>query len=412
VNRRERAEALLLAHCEAAAQHTPPALRAAQDAGCAVFAAQGLPGVQLEEWRYSSTAPIADFALSALADSDSAAPGASAPIPNSICEVPAAFRDMARPLAASAPALLGALVDVKEHPFAALNAALLQDGLHLRIPAGRELAEPLRLLLPAARGLSNPRIVIEAEPGSRAVVVQEHPAPGAAEHFCNAVTEVQLGAGAAMHYVLLQRGNGLLVCNLAVRQERDSHFASHTLTLGGPFVRNDLSLSLAGSGASCEMNGLCIAFGGLLDNHTAVDHAMPQCTSRQLYKGVLGGSARGVFRGRVRVRPGAQQSDAQQSNPNLLLADSAEMDSKPQLEIHADDVKCSHGASMGRLDDEALFYLQSRGLGANAARAMLVRGFAGEMLDALPASLGPILPNFSAQLRECIESALAAEAAQ
>lgn len=409
MNRRERAEALLLARCEEAAQNAPPALRALQDAGRAAFAAHGLPGASLEEWRYSSTAPIADFALSALGDSGSAS---AAPADSSaICEAPAALGAMARPLADSAPALLGALVDVKEHPFAALNAALLRDGLHLRIPANRELAEPLHLRLPAA-GLSNPRIVIEAEPGSRAVVVQEHPADGAAEHFCNAVIEVQLGAGAAMHYVLLQQGDGLLVCNLAVRQERDSHFASHTLTLGGPFVRNDLSLLLAGSGAACEMNGLCIAFGGLLDNHTAVDHALPQCTSRQLYKGVLGGSARGVFRGCVRVRPGAQQSHAQQSNPNLLLSDSAEMDSKPQLEIHADDVKCSHGATMGRLDDEALFYLQSRGLGAAAARAMLVRGFAGEMLDALPAALGPIIPQFSAQLRECIESALTAEAIQ
>lgn len=408
MNRRERAEALLLARCEEAAQHAPPALRALQDAGRTAFAAQGLPGANLEEWRYSSTAPIADFALSALGDSGSAAPADSAA---AICEDSAALRDMARPLAHSAPALLGALVDVKEHPFAALNAALLQDGLHLRIPAGRELAEPLHLRLPAS-GLSNPRIVIEAEPGSRAVVVQEHSAAGAAEHFCNAVTEVQIGAGAALHYVLLQRGDGLLVCNLAVRQERDSHFASHTLTLGGPFVRNDLSLLLAGSGAACEMNGLCIAFGGLLDNHTAVDHALPQCNSRQLYKSVLGGSARGVFRGRVRVRPGAQQSNAQQSNPNLLLADSAEMDSKPQLEIHADDVKCSHGATMGRLDDEALFYLQSRGLGADAARAVLVRGFAAEMLDALPAALGPVIPQFSAQLRERIESALAAEAMQ
>lgn len=407
MNRRERAEALLLARCEAAARRAPPALRALQDAGRAAFAAQGLPGANLEEWRYSSTAPIADFALSALGDSASAAP-----VSNSVCEVTAAFRDLAQPLATSAPALLGALVDVKEHPFAALNAALLQDGLHVRIPAGQELAEPLHLRLPVAEGLSNPRIVIEAEPGSRAVVVQEHPAAAAAQHFCNAVTEVQLGAGAAMHYVLLQRGEGLLVCNLAVRQESDSHFASHTLTVGGPFVRNDLSLLLAGSGASCEMNGLSIAFGGLLDNHTAVDHALPQCSSRQLYKGVLGDSARSVFRGCVRVRPGAQHSDAQQSNPNLLLSDSAEMDSKPQLEIHADDVKCSHGATMGRLDDEALFYMQSRGLGADAARAMLVRGFAGEMLDALPGELGPIIPQFSAQLRERIEFALAAEAAR
>jgi Fe-S cluster assembly protein SufD len=155
---------------------------------------------------------------------------------------------------------------------------------------------------------------------------------------------------------------------------------------------------LAEEGASCRLDGL---FAGeaeqLLDHHTLIDHAMPHGTSRQLYKGILGGAARGVFRGRVIVRPGAQKTDAEQSNPNLLLSAGAEVDSKPQLEIHADDVQCRHGSSIGRLDEDALFYLRARGLDEAAARDLLMRGFAAEVLDALPVpALGTALASLLA----------------
>jgi Fe-S cluster assembly protein SufD len=170
-----------------------------------------------------------------------------------------------------------------------------------------------------------------------------------------------------------------------VTQERDSRLSAHTFCLGGALVRNDASVLLAGEGAECRLDGLFVAGGRqLVDNHTLVDHAVPRCTSRETYKGILGGEARGIFRGRIVVRPDAQKTSAQQSNPNLLIGAGAEVDSKPQLEIHADDVKCSHGASVGQIDPEAFFYLRSRGLSAETARDLLTRAFAQEILRALP----------------------------
>jgi Fe-S cluster assembly protein SufD len=200
----------------------------------------------------------------------------------------------------------------------------------------------------------------------------------------NAVSEVRVAEGAALELVLLQRESQetFHVGNVQARLERDARFASRALTLGGAFVRNDLGALLAAPDAACELDGLFHGAGTrLVDNHTLVDHASPSATSRELYKGVLGGRSRGVFRGRVVVRPDAQKSDARQASANLILSNAAEVDTKPQLEIWADDVRCSHGATIGRLDPEALFYLRSRGLGEAAARDLLTRGFAAEVLQ-------------------------------
>ena len=167
--------------------------------------------------------------------------------------------------------------------------------------------------------------------------------------------------------------------------ERDSRFTAHTLSLGGALVRNDLGVQLAEEGAECDLFGLFVGAGDqVLDNHTLVDHAVPHCTSRELYKGVLGGASRGVFRGRVIVRPDAQKTNAEQVSANLLLGDRAEVDTRPQLEIHADDVKCSHGSSIGQLDEDALFYLRARGLDEERARDLLCRAFGVELLENLP----------------------------
>jgi Fe-S cluster assembly protein SufD len=218
-------------------------------------------------------------------------------------------------------------------------------------------------------------------------VVQDHVSLGAAPAFTNAVTELHVGPGAQLEYVLLQReGDAAFhVSSCAALLERDARLATHAVTLGGRLVRNDLCVTLAGEGAEAVLNGLFLGSGErLVDNHSLVDHAVPRGTSRQLYKGVLADRSRGVFRGRVLVRPGAQHTDARQSNPNLLLSEGAEIDSKPQLEIFADDVKCSHGSAIGQSDENALFYLRARGLDEGAARALLVRGFAAEVLGALP----------------------------
>ena len=253
------------------------------------------------------------------------------------------------------------------------------------------MEEPLHVVFVStaagALRVRHPRVLIVAGEGSRVRVIVDHVCLGGPSGFTNAVAEVCVGQDAQVDLVLLQRerSDAFHVSNLAVRQERDSRFSSHTLTLGGALVRNDLGVVLEDEGADCTLHGLFLAGGEqLIDNHTLVDHAMPHGTSRELYKGILGGSSRGVFRGRVIVRPGAQKTDARQSNPNLLLADSAEIDTKPQLEIYADDVKCSHGSSIGQLEEDALFYLRSRGVAEPEARDLLTRGFAHEVIAALP----------------------------
>jgi Fe-S cluster assembly protein SufD len=231
-------------------------------------------------------------------------------------------------------------------------------------------------------------LLITLEPGSRATLVLDHaPSQGSGCGLTNLVGEIDVGANASLDLVVIQRegDESFHVSNLAARVGRDGRFTAHTVSVGGALVRNDLEVLLAEEGAECELRGLFLGSGSrLVDNHTAVDHAVPHCTSRELYKGVLSGRSKGVFRGRVVVRPDAQKTDATQSNPNLLLGDRAEIDTKPQLEIYADDVKCSHGATVGQLDEDALFYLRSRGIGQDDARELLVRAFANEIIEALP----------------------------
>jgi Fe-S cluster assembly protein SufD len=185
-----------------------------------------------------------------------------------------------------------------------------------------------------------------------------------------------------LELVLLQRERDgcFHVSTTAVDVERDGHFAVHTLTLGGALVRNDLEVVLSDEGAECDLRGLFVGSGErVIDNHTSVDHAMPHGSSRELYKGILGDRSKGVFRGRIIVRPDAQKTDATQSNSNLLLGPGAEIDTKPQLEIYANDVKCAHGATIGQLDADALFYLRSRGIGETDARGLLTEAFANEI---------------------------------
>jgi Fe-S cluster assembly protein SufD len=280
------------------------------------------------------------------------------------------------------------MASLKEHPFAALNTAFLDDGAALHVPPGATALPPAHVVFLASReAVQHPRVLVVAGAESRVALIQDFVTLGAAPGFTNAVTEVVAGPGSRVDLVLVQREGAASfhVSNLQVRQERDSRVAVHTLTLGGSLVRNDAVLVLADEGAELDLRGLFLGGGSqLVDNHTLVDHAMPHGTSRALYKGILGGRARGVFRGRVVVRPDAQRTDALQSNPNLLLSDGARIESQPQLEIYADDVRCNHGSSIGRLDSDALFYLRARGIDEPAAREILTRGFAAEILSALP----------------------------
>jgi Fe-S cluster assembly protein SufD len=229
-----------------------------------------------------------------------------------------------------------------------------------------------------------PRSLIVLDRASQATVIETYAAVSAETYLTNATTRCILGPGASLdhHRVQQESERAFHVGATDARQARDSRFASTSIAFGGRLVRNDVRVRLEAEGATSTLHGLYVIGGRQhVDTHTTVDHAAPHGTSRQLYKGVLDGRARGVFDGRIIVRRGAQKTDAHQTNKNLLLSDGVEVDSKPQLEIFADDVKCSHGAADGQLADEALFYLRSRGLGENTARALLTYRFASEVVS-------------------------------
>lgn len=399
----DEARSRLLALHERVVDTGPEWLAPLRRRGAETFAAEGLPHTKLEEWRYTSLSGLAKLHLelpeprrASVSHADVEAL-ASPVFACSLHVFADGFYDPklsalgahVESLASlgEAPAELGALVDEKRHPLAALNTALLGDGAVLRVPRGVHIEEPIHVVFAGTGAVQCPRLLVVAEDGSRVQVIQDHVSPAGGAGFTNAVTEIHVGADARVDLVTVQRESDAAfhVSNTAGRVDRDGHFESHVLTLGGRLVRNDLSLALAGEGSEATLNGLFVGSDErLVDNHSLIDHAVPHGTSRQLYKGILGGTSRGVFRGRVVVRPDAQRTNAEQSNPNLLLSAGAEIDTKPQLEIHADDVKCSHGSSIGQLDEDALFYLRSRAIDAGAARDLLTRGFAHEVLDALP----------------------------
>ena len=270
--------------------------------------------------------------------------------------------------------------------FADVNSALLEDGAFVRIPAGLVLSEPIHLLFLSEPDfgptVSHPRNLVIAEPGSQAVIVESWIGTAESLYFTNAVTEVILGEGSVLDFYKLEREStaAFHVATMEVLQKRDSTFNSHSITLGGALVRNDLNVRLDAPGASCTLNGLFLGSGTQhLDNHTKIDHAQPHGTSRELYKGIMSGRSRGVFNGKIIVRPDAQKTDAMQTNKNLLLSKEALVNSEPALEIFADDVKCRHGSTIGQLDETAMFYLRSRGIGEEEARALLVYAFASDV---------------------------------
>src|SRR5262249_28648280 len=263
---------------------------------------------------------------------------------------------------AAVRAPLEALAAADPGAFAALNAALWEDGVLVRVPVGVALSAPLHLLVVATapRG-ARPLTRVARGRGSRATVLESYVAVGGGAHLTNAWTAVALGAGAALEHVKLmdEGAGGVHVGRIDVHQEADSRLTSCSLAFGGRLVRNEISVRLDGERAECMLAGLAVQAGRQhVDTHTVVAHRRPRALSRQLFKGVLDGRARGVFSGRVVVERGADGTDAFQTNKNLLLADGVEVDSKPQLEIFADDVKCSHGAADGQLADDAIFYLK------------------------------------------------------
>jgi Fe-S cluster assembly protein SufD len=381
----------------------------ARDSAMAQFERLGFPTTKIEQWRFTSVAPIAERTF-ALAKDGIAAGGIpqtqalSAPIAHAVCVngrfAPQLSRLDGLPKGVQ---LVGLEAAIASHPtlvepylaklsltqtnaFTSLNTAFLRDGLVLIIPARAVIEQPIEVTFASVSegggSVSHPRFLIVAGEASQATVLERYSGKGGA--FTNAVSEVWVGPNAVVDHYKLQEepADSFHIAGMFLHCARGGTFSSHSLTFGGGLVRNDVVATLAGEGIDCTLNGLYVGRGTqLIDNHTTIDHAMPHCGSHEIYKGILGDRARAVFNGKIIVRPDAQKTDAKQTNKALLLSDEANINSKPELEIFANDVKCTHGAAIGQLDDAAMFYLRSRGLGVSESRAMLVHAFAGDILN-------------------------------
>jgi Fe-S cluster assembly protein SufD len=298
---------------------------------------------------------------------------------------------------------LATQADHHDEIFTALNTAVLGDGAFVYISAGKAVETPIHLLfLSTAKessSVAHPRVLIVAGEGAIATVIESYAALDESVYFTNAVTEVFTAPGAVLtHYRLQQESERAFhIATTQVAQERGSNYSSYTISLGGELVRHSLNVELNGENSETTLDGLYVVTGKQhVDNHTTIDHAQPHCTSHQVYKGILDDQARAVFSGKVFVRPGALLTDAQQLNKNLLLSANAHVDTKPQLEIFADDVKCSHGATVGQLEEEELFYLTTRGLTPERARALLTYGFAEDIISKIK------VPSVHAQLDQAV----------
>jgi Fe-S cluster assembly protein SufD len=374
------------------------------------FGELGFPTTRHEEWRFTNVAPlartpfvIADGASAPAAEVERYAYAQSTQVVlvngrfaaelSRLEGLPAGVvvQGLAQ-AAAERPELiephLGRLARFAEHPFVALNTALWSDGVLLWVPRGTVVERPINLILAARPGAEPtaffPRLLIVAEESSQITVFEQHVNVGEGVHFTCPVLEVRVGANATVDHYKLQRESvaAFHMSTLHVEQARDSTFSSHCLSWGGAIVRNDVNAVLAGEGSHSTLNGLYMVEGRqLVDNHMRIEHAAPHCASRELYKGILDGQSRAVFTGRIYVHPGAQKTDGVQTNRNLLLSKEALCNSQPQLEIFADDVKCTHGSTVGQLDDTAVFYLRSRGIGEEAARSLLTYAFASDIVQ-------------------------------
>jgi len=337
------------------------------------FAELGYPTTHNEEWRFTSVAPIArtEFVPARPVTSASGArPGVT----------------IAKLSEAPVEAYLARYANIAENPFVALNTANFEDGTYIHIAKGAVIAEPIEVVIESAANghptVSHPRLLVVAEEGSQATIVETYKGNGGA-YFSNPVTELVAGDGAVIdHYKLQTEGaRAFHVSTLQVQLERDTNFRSHSLAFGGALVRNDVNAVLA-EGSECTLNGLYLVNGEQhIDNHTAIDHAKPHAASHELYKGILEGHSSAVFNGKIFVRKDAQKTDAKQTNKNLVLSEDAVINTKPELQILADDVKCTHGATIGQLDPEGIFYLQSRGIGFEDARNLLIYAFAQDIAD-------------------------------
>jgi Fe-S cluster assembly protein SufD len=379
--------------------------------GMGHFQANGFPTTSQEEWRFTNVQSIADRpfvpSLSPSPSELTAADIERLTVPArdrfvfinghyrpalSSASVPSGVRALSLAEARSTDRAaverhLARTIKGTESAFTALNTSFLMDGLFLHVPAGIEIAEPIVLVYVTDRTAGDlvvhPRNLIVLEERAAAKVVEFYVTNDGAGYLTNAVTEVVLGKRARLEHDKVQV-EALSAFHLAathVAQSVESVYRSNNFALGGSIVRNELTSVLQGDRCECTLNGLSLGTGEqLIDNHTTIDHAMPNGNSWEVYKAVLAGRSRGVFNGKIYVRQDAQKTDAKQTNKTLLLSDEATIDTKPQLEIFADDVKCTHGATVGQLDEQQVFYLRSRGIAEHDARDILTFAFADEVV--------------------------------
>jgi len=285
---------------------------------------------------------------------------------------------------------LGKAPGLAGHPFAALNAAFAADGFVLHLAPEARSEAPIEILWLGSGAdkppVYHPRNLVIAGHGAHATVIEHHVGLCIGSYFSDSVTEIALGAGALLRHCKVQDESreAFHVATTGAHLAEAAHYDSFVFSIGGRLARNEIHVALDGRRAHCRLNGAYLGRGEqIVDHTTVIDHISPETSSKELYKGVLDGRARGVFQGRITVRPNAQKTDGQQMNRALLLSDKAEINSKPELEISADDVKCSHGATAGELDDVSLFYLRSRGIPEAEARRLLVEAFLNEVIDSV-----------------------------
>jgi len=349
-----------LAHFTAQAP-AAPWIQALRDAAFQRFAELGFPTTRDEEWRFTNVAPIARTEWR-----------------RSLAGAAQNVAEEARPHLAR-----HALYD--QNAFAALNTAFLNRVNFVQVPRGAVVAEPIQIVHESAEAgaATHPRTLILVGPNAQCAIVEAYLGTGA--YLTNAVTEIVAGEGAVIdHYKLQQESpEAFHVGTMHATLGRSANFSSHSISLGGALVRNDANVTLS-EGTEATLNGLYIVNGRQhVDNHTQIDHAKPHATSHELYKGILSGHSSAVFNGKIIVRKDAQKTDAKQTNKNLVLSENATINTKPQLEIFADDVRCTHGATVGQLDADSIFYLRSRGIGLEQARQMLIEAFARAIIDSI-----------------------------
>ena len=375
-----------------------PWLQSLRDAAFRQFAELGFPTTKNEEWRFTNVAAIARgrfvAAPPAAADVDALAPfatGIRLVFVNGVLVGPASGLPkgvQVGELGEAAATHLGKYAAFDQNAFVALNTALVTSGGLVQVARGAVVEQPIHLVyltVGDAQGpalcYTQPRSLIVVGASAQCTVVETY--VGTGKYFTNAVTEIVAGDGAVVdHYkVQLEAPEAFHVATLQANLGRSANFSSHSIALGGALVRNDANATLS-EGSDATLNGLYVVNGKQhIDNHTEIDHAKPHGTSHELYKGILDGKATAVFNGRIIVRKDAQKTDSKQTNKNLVLSDDAVIDTKPELQIFADDVRCTHGATIGQLDEESVFYLQSRGIGRSQARSLLTYAFAQDILD-------------------------------